>query len=182
MTTPGIGTLTWRPALEHPDLLAAPVAAALPGLAGAAQIFVARIDESLADTAAFCAAYQVPLEVSANCVVVAGRRGEQDRMAACLVLATDRADVNKTVRKRLDVRKLSFAPMADAVRATGMAYGGITPIGLPADWPVLIDEAVAASPWIVIGGGSRGSKLALPGPVAATLPGAEVLPLALAPI
>ena len=90
---------------------------------------VAAIDPDLADTAAFCAAYAVPLEVSANCVVVAGRRGEISTMAACLVLATDRADVNKTVRKHLDVRKISFAAMADAVAQTGMEYGGITPIG-----------------------------------------------------
>ena len=63
-------------------------------------------------------------------------------MAACLVLASDRADVNKTVRKHLDVRKISFASMEDAVAQTGMEYGGITPVGLPADWPILVDTAV----------------------------------------
>ena len=65
-------------------------------------------------------------------------------MAACLVLATDRADVNKTVRKHLDVRKISFAAMDDAVAQTGMEYGGITPVGLPVDWPILVDAAVIA--------------------------------------
>lgn len=99
-------------------------------------------------------------------------------MAACVVLATDRADVNKTVRKHLDLRKLSFASTAEAVEQTSMEYGGITPIGLPAGWPILIDEAVAATSWVVVGSGIRGSKIALPGPALAELPGATVLPLA----
>ena len=88
----------------------------------------------------------MPLDASANCVVVAGRGGEAVRYAACLVLATTRADVNGVVRRQLDARKASFAPMDDAVALTGMEYGGITPIGLPAEWPVLVDAAVAAAP------------------------------------
>ena len=174
---PQIGTLDWRPAADHPELLAAPVAASLASLD--IDAYVAPIDPDLADTAAFCAAYAVPLQVSANCVVVAGRRAEMSIMAGCLVLATDRADVNKTVRKRLDVRKISFADMAEAVARTGMEYGGITPVGLPDGWPILVDEAVAALDWILIGSGIRGSKLALPGESAANLPNAEILALAL---
>lgn len=175
--TPRIGTLNWLPARTQPQLLAAPVWQALSRLAG--DLYVAAIDPALADTAAFCATYEVPLAVSANCVVVAGRRGEQSTMAACLVLATDRADVNKTVRKHLDVRKISFAPMTDAVAQTSMEYGGITPIGLPSGWPILVDQAVAASDWVVIGCGIRGSKIALRGPAVAHLDGAQVLSLAL---
>jgi prolyl-tRNA editing enzyme YbaK/EbsC (Cys-tRNA(Pro) deacylase) len=102
-------------------------------------------------------------------------------MAACMVLATGRADVNKTVRKHLDVRKISFAAMDDAVAQTQMEYGGITPVGLPGDWPVLVDEAVAKTDWVVIGSGIRGSKIAIPGFAVARLPAAEVLPLALPP-
>jgi prolyl-tRNA editing enzyme YbaK/EbsC (Cys-tRNA(Pro) deacylase) len=174
---PTVGTLTWQPAREHPDLLAPPVVAALQSLPFEA--YAAAIDPGLADTAAFCAAYAVPLEVSANCVVVAGRRGETSTMAACLVLATERADVNKTVRKQLDVRKISFAGMDDAVTQTGMEYGGITPVGLPADWPVLVDAKIADVEWIVIGSGIRASKLLVPGRATADLPTALLLPLAL---
>jgi prolyl-tRNA editing enzyme YbaK/EbsC (Cys-tRNA(Pro) deacylase) len=170
-----LGTLDWRPAAEHPELLAPPVAAAIA--AASLDCRVAPIDPDLADTAAFCAAYAVPLDTSANCVVVAGRRGEVSTMAACMVLATDRADVNKTVRKHLDVRKISFASMADAVSQTGMEYGGITPIGLPDGWPILVDEATVRPPWVVIGSGIRGSKILLPGPVLASLPNAQVLAL-----
>jgi prolyl-tRNA editing enzyme YbaK/EbsC (Cys-tRNA(Pro) deacylase) len=171
------GTLDWRPALDRPELLARPVEAAVAELS--LDCFVAQIDPSQADTAAFCATYEVPLEVSANCVVVAGRRGDVSMMAACLVRATDRADVNRVIRKRLDVRKISFAGMDDAVRETGMEYGGITPIGLPPSWPILVDEAVARLDMIVVGSGIRGSKIAISGRSLASLPYAEILPLAL---
>ncbi|HYS37388.1 MAG TPA: YbaK/EbsC family protein [Pseudonocardiaceae bacterium] len=171
------GSLTPQPVLDRTDLLATPVADALAGLdpADRERCAVAEIDPDLADTAAFCATYGSPLSASANCVVVAGKREGEQRYAACLVLATARADVNGVVRRRLDVRKASFAPMDDAVARTGMAYGGITPFGLPAGWPLLIDAAVAAAPELVVGSGVRASKLLVPGDVLAKLPGAEVV-------
>ncbi|MHC2999734.1 YbaK/EbsC family protein [Microbacterium sp. HJ5] len=171
------GSLTAQPAAHHPELLAAPVAEALrllaPGVA--ATIGVAAIDPALADTAAFCERYGVAPDASANCVVVKGKRGGDVRFAACMVLATTRADVNGAVRRRLDVRSASFAPMDEAVALTGMEYGGITPLGLPADWPILVDAAVAEASEVVIGGGVRGSKLFLPGSALLALPGAEVV-------
>jgi prolyl-tRNA editing enzyme YbaK/EbsC (Cys-tRNA(Pro) deacylase) len=173
-----IGRLTAVPALDRPDLLAAPVAAALAALDGkiaVSDVGVAEIDPAMADTAAFCEEYDVAPDESANCVVVAGRRDGQTRLAACMVLATTRADVNGLVKRELDVRKASFAPMDQAVELTGMEYGGITPIGLPADWPVYVDAAVAAAERVVIGSGIRRSKLTLPGAALASLPGAMVL-------
>jgi prolyl-tRNA editing enzyme YbaK/EbsC (Cys-tRNA(Pro) deacylase) len=173
-----IGRLTAVPALDRPDLLAAPVVAALAALDGkiaVSDVGVAEIDPSMADTAAFCEEYDVAPGESANCVVVAGRRDGQTRLAACMVLATTRADVNGLVKRELDVRKASFAPMDQAVELTGMEYGGITPIGLPADWPVYVDAAVAAAGRVVIGSGIRRSKLTLPGAALASLPGAVVL-------
>ncbi|MEV0424900.1 YbaK/EbsC family protein [Micromonospora sp. NPDC049836] len=175
-----MGTLKTEPARTRPDLLAPPVAAAIerwPADAPVAvdDVLVAPIDADLADTAAFCAAYEVGLEESANCVVVAGKRGGEIRYAACMVLATTRADVNGMVRRLLDVRKASFAPMAEAVELTGMEYGGITPIGLPAEWPILVDSRVVATPHVIIGSGVRHSKIALPGPALGALPGATVV-------
>lgn len=162
------------PALDRPDLLAPPVLAAVRELS-VPDLLVAEIDPGLADTAEFCAHYGMPPDASANCVVVAGKRGGEVRYAACVVLATTRADVNNRVRRRLDARKASFAPMDDAVGASGMEYGGITPIGLPADWPVLVDAAVPAAGQVVIGSGLRRSKLLLPGKALAGLPNAEVI-------
>jgi prolyl-tRNA editing enzyme YbaK/EbsC (Cys-tRNA(Pro) deacylase) len=168
------GTLSWTPVADHLDLLADPVVAALDA---APDALVAPIDADLADTAAFCEAYDVALEASANCVVVAGRRGDVTRYAAVMVRATDRADINNVVRRRLDVRKISFAPHDDAVRLTGMEFGGITPIGLPADWPILVDASVAALDEAVIGSGLRRSKILVSGATLAGLPAAEVLDL-----
>jgi prolyl-tRNA editing enzyme YbaK/EbsC (Cys-tRNA(Pro) deacylase) len=170
-----MGRLRIYPAKERTDLLAPLVAAALDAAAAWDGVGVAEIDPGLADTAAFCERYEVPPAQSANCVVVTGRRGGEERFAACAVLATTRADVNGLARRRLDVRKASFAPMDVAVAETGMEYGGITPIGLPDGWPVLIDAAVAALPRVIVGSGVRRSKLALPGALLAALPGAEVL-------
>jgi prolyl-tRNA editing enzyme YbaK/EbsC (Cys-tRNA(Pro) deacylase) len=173
--TLGLGRLATEKATDRPDLLAPPVVTALGGFDGATGVFVAPIDPDLADTAAFCEAYDVPLSASANCVVVSGKRAGEQRWAAAVVLATTRADVNGVIRRRMDVRKVSFAAMADAMEATGMQYGGITPIGLPAGWPILIDAAVAAAGTVVIGSGIRGSKIVLDGAVLAQLPGAEVV-------
>jgi prolyl-tRNA editing enzyme YbaK/EbsC (Cys-tRNA(Pro) deacylase) len=182
--TTQIGRLTAEPARDREDLLAAPVAKALaeladrPGLAGTdpGGPWVAEIDPEVADTAAFCERYGVAPAESANCVVVTGKRDGAPRYAACVVFATTRADVNGLARRQLDVRKASFAAMADAVALTGMEYGGITPVGLPAEWPVLVDAAVAAAPLIVVGSGLRRSKIAMTGAALAALPGAVVLP------
>jgi prolyl-tRNA editing enzyme YbaK/EbsC (Cys-tRNA(Pro) deacylase) len=169
----GPGNLPWH-AVED-NLIAAAVATALTDWPRAAEVLAAPIDPDLADTAAFCEQYGVLMEDSANCVVIAGRRGDTTSYAACVVLATTRADVNGIVRRRLDARKASFAPMDDAVALSGMEFGGITPIGLPAEWPVLIDAAVLERDVVVIGSGLRRSKLALPSAALADLPGAEVI-------
>ncbi|WP_392508374.1 YbaK/EbsC family protein [Naumannella halotolerans] len=175
MDAPQLGNLTWRELPSVPGLVAPPVAAAtLPGPA-----WVAPVDPELADTAAFCEHYQVPTARSANCVIVEGRRGEQTTLAAVMVLAEDRADINKAVRKHLGVRKVSFAPMDTATELTAMEYGGITPIGLPADWPILVDSAVAGAGPVVIGAGVRAAKIMIDGADLAALPGAEVIDLAL---
>jgi prolyl-tRNA editing enzyme YbaK/EbsC (Cys-tRNA(Pro) deacylase) len=169
----GPGTLEWTADLDH--LVAQPVLDALRGWPRAGDVRAAAIDPELADTAAFCAQYGVEPADSANCVVIAGRRGELTRYAACVVLATTRADVNNVVRRRLDARKASFAPMEDAVTLTGMEYGGITPIGRPAPWPVYVDAAVLERDVVVIGSGLRRSKIAVPAAALAELPDAEVV-------
>ena len=172
-----IGSLAAVPALSRPGLLAAPVASALAALgeAVAGEVGVAEIDPAAADTAAFCERYGVSPAESANCVVISGKREGEVRYAACVLLATTRADVNNVARRELDVRKASFAAMDTAVAESGMEYGGITPLGLPAGWPVLVDAAVADTPHLVIGSGVRHSKLILPGKLLASLPGARVI-------
>ena len=172
-------TLTWTPALERPELLAGPVRQTLEAMAADGEdltaVEVAGIDPDHADTAVLVEATGWDLRDMANCIVIAGARAGEERVCAALVLGHTRADVNTTVRKRLDVRKCSFMPMDDAVGRTGMEYGGITPLGLPDDWPVLVDARVVDRQQIVVGSGLRRSKLRLPGAMAARLPGAEVV-------
>jgi prolyl-tRNA editing enzyme YbaK/EbsC (Cys-tRNA(Pro) deacylase) len=175
MSVPTLGSLKCVPALDRPDLLAVPVAEALRSWHRAEGVSVTEIDPDLADTAALTEAYDLPLSASANCVVVSGRRGGEERVAACVVRADTRADVNNLVKRTLDVRKASFLPMDRAVEETAMEYGGITPVGLPDGWRVLVDESVLDIEVAVIGSGVRRSKLLLAGRDLAELPGAEVL-------
>ena len=175
MSTPSLGRLETVPALDRPDLLAPSVAAALRGWAHAGEIGVVEIDPAIADTAAMAETYDLGLDTGANCVVVGGRRDGEERVAACLVRADTRADVNNLVKRTLDVRKASFLSMDRAVEESGMEYGGITPVGLPAGWRLLVDLRVLDIEVAVIGSGVRRSKLLIPGRLAAELPGAEVV-------
>jgi prolyl-tRNA editing enzyme YbaK/EbsC (Cys-tRNA(Pro) deacylase) len=169
------GTLDLAPALDHPDLLGAPVREALASWEHAAEVLVAPIDPALAETAAMSEAYDVPMEAGANCVVVMGRRAGEERTAACVVRADTRADVNNVVKRTLDVRKCSFLAHDRAVEESGMEYGGITPIGLPDGWRLLVDQRAVEIELAIIGSGVRGSKLFLPGRLLGAIPHAEVL-------
>jgi prolyl-tRNA editing enzyme YbaK/EbsC (Cys-tRNA(Pro) deacylase) len=115
-------------------------------------------DRDLADTAAFCEAYGVPLERSANTILVASRRPEGE-MVACLVLATTRLDVNGVVRRRMGVKKASFADAETTRGMTGMEIGGVTIFGLPPEIPIWVDSRVLDNDWVVIGAGTRTAKL-----------------------
>lgn len=131
-------------------------------------------DPDLADTEAFCKAYGVAPEDSANCILVASRKPE-GHLALCLVLAPNRLDVNNVVRRLMGVRKLSFAPPDLTVEATGMLIGGVTPFGVPADLPIYVDSRVLERERVIVGGGSRSLKINLDPEVFARMPKAEVI-------
>ncbi|WP_225839111.1 YbaK/EbsC family protein [Streptomyces sp. NK08204] len=169
-------------ATPAPDCLAElthPVAEAVRAWRGsvpAGQVLYVETDPQWADTAVFVEHYgRDLLERSANCVVVAGKRGGETTLAACVVLSTTRVDVNGVVRRQLGARKASFASMETATGETGMEYGGITPVGLPDGWPVLVDSAVVDLPYVLVGSGRRRGKLLVPGKALAQLPGAVVI-------
>ena len=132
------------------------------------------IDPEYADTAAFCEHYDYPLERSANAIVVATKRGEK-RYAACLALATTRLDVNHTVRRLMDGKRLSFASSHDAIAVTGMEIGGVTPLNLPDDLPLFVDRAVMDLDWIIVGSGSRNSKIKLSPAIFEKIPSASII-------
>ena len=170
-----LGSLALTPALGHPELLSESVAAMLGKMANADTVGVVEIDPALSDTAAFCERYQIRADQGANCVVLEAKRGERSWLVACVILSSTRADVNGVARRTLDARKVSFAPMEAAVEQSGMEYGAITPIGLPDDWPILIDKAVAESAYVIVGSGIRKSKLAVTGAFLASLKNAVVI-------
>ena len=146
----------------------------LDGLVGVDHEVVA-CDPALADTAAFCEAYGYSPDDSANAILVVGKSAERP-MACCVVLATCRLDVNGVVRKRLGVRKASFASAEETTeRSGGMQIGGVTPFGLPADLPVWIDARVMARARVIVGGGSRDRKILCPPAALLTVAGAEVV-------
>jgi prolyl-tRNA editing enzyme YbaK/EbsC (Cys-tRNA(Pro) deacylase) len=170
-----LGTFSFLPAKENTQFLAAPVADALTTLPDAETVGVTEIDPSFSDTASFCEKYQITPEQAANCVIVEGKSGAERKMAAVVILASTKADVNGAVRNALGTKKVSFASMEKAVEQSGMEFGAITPIGLPKDWPIFIDKAVADSGYLIIGSGIRSSKLAVACAFLASLPNATVI-------
>jgi prolyl-tRNA editing enzyme YbaK/EbsC (Cys-tRNA(Pro) deacylase) len=170
-----LGRLSAVPASTRTDLLAPPTLAALAAAGLLDAVGVVEIDPAVSDTATTQEVFGLSMDVLANCVIVGGKREGVERIAACLVLATGRADVNNVVKRTLDVRKASFLPQERAVELTGKEYGGITPIGLPENWPILVDRQVVDAEVVVIGSGVRRSKILLPGQVLSRLPGAQVI-------
>lgn len=126
------------------------------------EILVAEIDPAFAGGADLCEHYNIAFENGANCVVCEVTTSKQKQFAACVYPVGARVDMNKTVRKKLSARRVSLADVDEVIEKTGMAYGSITPLGLPKDWPVLIDSRVILQRTIIIGSGKLCSKIYLP--------------------
>jgi len=131
-------------------------------------------DPALADTAEFCAHYGYSPDISANTIVAIGK-SDPPRYVACVVLATTRLDVNGVVRRRLEVRKASFAPAADTAAITAMQIGGVTPFALPSHVEIWVDAEVARRDQIILGGGSRSMKVLCPPATLLALPNATLV-------
>ena len=171
------GTLTLQPALDHPDLLGAPVREALDAWEHAAEVLVAEIDPELADTAAMTEAYDVPLDASANCVVVMGRRAR--RGAHRRVRRTRRHPGRRQQRGPQGPRRAQVPPSSTTTarsRRPAWSTAGSPRSACPADWRLLVDAPVTEIELAIIGSGIRGSKLFLPGRLLGELPGAEIVP------
>lgn len=157
---------------ESNDQVPAGVRAALE--ASGCEFEIMDCDPDLADTADFCAHYGHAMEDSANAILVKSKTGEE-KFVACVLLATTRLDVNRTVRKKLGARKVSFADPDETKRITGMELGGVTPPGLPADLPLWVDARVMERPFIILGAGTRSAKIKVGPDYFMTLPQAEVV-------
>jgi len=161
-----------KPAVDHLDWLAPPTAAAIAFIPEA---LVFEINPADADTATVTSKYDIPPAASGNAVLITGSRHGEARHCCCMTPSDRRLNINHTVRRVLDVRKCSFASMDEAVTVSGMEYGAITPIGLPLQWPIWMDEYIAHLDWVLIGSGIRSSKLIVPGAGLLRLPGAQLV-------
>lgn len=155
------------------ELIESAVRARVAGLATPG-VEIVDCDPALADTAAFCEAYGYSMDDSANAIVVVGK-SNPPRFALCLVLASTRLDVNRTVRNRLGTRKASFASAGATTDLTGMTIGGVTPFAAPSDLAIWVDAAVMTRNQIVVGGGSRRCKVVGPPAMLRELDGVEVI-------
>ncbi len=131
-------------------------------------------DPEYADTAVFCERYGFPPGQSANTILVASKR-PPGRYAACVVLATTRLDVNRTVRDLLEVKKVSFASAETTREVTAMDIGGVTPFALPDDLPVFVDRRVTEVDWIILGSGTRTSKIKAAPAILTQMPQVQVI-------
>lgn len=152
----------------HADVRAALEATGVP-------FEVLACEPNLADTAVFCDHYGYSPEQSVNTIIVAGKRDGERHYAACVVIATTRVDVNKTVRKQLGVRRISFATAEETMTLTGMTLGGVTAIALPEDLPIYVDHRIMQCEYIILGGGNRESKIKISPTVFDHLPTTTVL-------
>lgn len=135
---------------------------------------VMTIDPDFADTAKFCERYGIPLEHSANTIIVASKK-EPRQYCACVVLATTRLDVNHTVRRLMNVSRASFATAAETRALTGMMIGGVTIFALPPGLPIYVDDRVMALDWLILGGGGRSTKIRTSPEVFRRLPDTSVV-------
>ncbi len=174
MNTP----LHFLPAINKPDLISSCVYTLLKndqGLFHAEGILVAEIDPHYAGGTDFCKRYSITENEGANCVIVEGIRNDKHTLAACVALVGYQMNFNGIIRKTLNARRVSVAPLPLVLHESKMEYGSITPFGLPAHWPILLDSRILNTPRIVIGSGLIKSKLFLPSGTLANLPGAIVI-------
>jgi prolyl-tRNA editing enzyme YbaK/EbsC (Cys-tRNA(Pro) deacylase) len=135
---------------------------------------IIRIDPAYADTAAFCEKYGMPLETAGNTIIVASKK-EPKQYAACVVLATTRLDVNHAVRRLMGVSRLSFATAEETKALTGMMIGGVTVLALPPDLVIYVDDRLMALDWLILGSGSRSSKIKTSPEVFRRLPNTQIV-------
>ena len=132
------------------------------------------IDPAFADTAEFCEKYDFPLENSANTIIVASKK-KPKTFTASVVRATQRLDVNKTVKNLMDNGKVSFARSEETIELTGMMIGGVTALALPQELPVYVDPGLMNLDYIILGGGSRSLKIKVAPEIFNHMPTASII-------
>lgn len=171
-------TLNFEAAINRADLICPSIAKLLHNWYGSTpveDILVAEIDPAFAGGSDFCRQYNIPTTEGANCVIVESKRGDVSTIAACLAPVDYKIDFNGVVRKELNGRRVSLAPLDKVLNETSMEYGSVTPVGLPTGWPILIDERIISLPRVIVGAGLVRAKLSLPGKALLELPNVKII-------
>lgn len=160
---------------ENQHLLPKQVYSYITAFDQAKRIKVAEIDPLYADGDSLSRVYGISYDMELNCLIVEGRRGENKSYAAVVIPYGKRANMNSKVRTPLNAKSVSFADLNYVTEVTGMEYGAITPIGLPDDWRILVDESVFEQEYVIVGGGLAKSKLMLPSDLFKIMPNCIVV-------
>lgn len=172
------GLLTFNPVLENANLVPSTVYNAIQNgtwSCNKKDFLVAEIDPQYAGGKELCDKYQIDVSKGANCLIVNGIRGKNKTFAACLVPVGYKYDMSGVVRKTINARQVSVAPLDFVLAETQMEYGSITPIGLPNEWLLFIDPAVLKHDYIIVGGGLVKSKLCIPSSALLDISNANIL-------
>ncbi|WP_029759298.1 MULTISPECIES: YbaK/EbsC family protein [Fusobacterium] len=134
------------------------------------KVKVAEINPDFADGQLLSENYDVPLEIELNCIIVEGKRKDEIIYSAVVVPYGKKLNTGSPMKKLLNVSKISFAPLEYVLNETKMEFGSVTPIGLPTEWYILVDEAVFNQDKVIIGGGYVKSKICVPSDIFKELP------------
>ncbi|MFA5602803.1 MAG: YbaK/EbsC family protein [Bacilli bacterium] len=167
--------LDFKPVIDNKDLVSSSVLEAILDLNNKEDILVAEIDQNYAGGLELCERYKVDPKYGANCLIVEAKRSDAKTYAALLVPVGYKYNMSTVVRKQLNARMVSVAPLNFVLENTKMEYGSITPIGIPTDWLIFIDPLVLKQDKIIIGSGLKKSKLMIPSFILLKLPNAIIL-------
>jgi prolyl-tRNA editing enzyme YbaK/EbsC (Cys-tRNA(Pro) deacylase) len=168
-------SLEFKPVIDNPELVARAVFELAKSREDGKDILTAEIDPRFMGGVELCEHYGIDPNEGANCVVIEATKGGVSDFVAVIVPVGYRADLNGFVKKHLNARRVSLAPLDKVLELTGMEYGSITPFGLPQQWKILIDALLMSKEKIVVGGGKQISKLLVPTSILKKLPGVEII-------
>ena len=132
--------------------------------------------DEFSDTQNFCDHYGFDIEDSCNAILIKAKKPKEFYAMFC-VLGSTRLDVNQKAKIAMGAKRVSFASREEAELVTNQIYGGISPLGLPDNMKIFVDQNVMNREKLFIGAGNRVSKFFLSPKLLVELTNAEVLDL-----
>ena len=132
--------------------------------------------DEFSDTQNFCDHYGFDIEDSCNAILIKAKKPKEFYAMFC-VLGSTRLDVNQKAKIAMGAKRVSFASREEAELVTNQIYGGISPLGLPDNMKIFVDQNVMNREKLFIGAGNRVSKFFLSPKLLVELTNAKVLDL-----